>query len=82
MGFTQEEQAKLDEERETHFAKMAQEIKEEMEKRQRRDDLLKFLDIPHSPGSLVISVDGLIDILMDDEKLKVLVSKLRNKAFW
>lgn len=26
--------------------------------------------------------DVLRDILMDEEKLKVLVSKLRNKAFW
>jgi hypothetical protein len=31
-----------------------------------------------------IKVQGykLYDILMDEEKLRVLVSKLRNKAFW
>jgi len=43
-------------------------------------DLCKMLDIPHSLNNIYI-VD-LYDILMDEEKLRVLVSKLRNKAFW
>jgi hypothetical protein len=43
-------------------------------------DLCEMLDIPTSLGS--IYVETLYDILMDEEKLRVLVSKLRNKAFW
>jgi hypothetical protein len=48
--------------------------------------LMEALDIPVHSDVLshwteVYSVD-LYDILMDEEKLKVLVSKLHNKAFW
>ena len=48
--------------------------------------LMDALGIPQridswSRWSDVYAVD-LYDIFMDDEKLKVLVSKLRNKAFW
>lgn len=49
-------------------------------------DMMDFLGIPQhgdawSHWTEVYAVD-LYDILMDDEKLKNLVSKLRNKAFW
>lgn len=33
-------------------------------------------------GRGYVNTDDLYDILMDEEKLKVLVAKLRNKAFW
>jgi hypothetical protein len=55
-----------------------------------RDFFVK-LDIPiinslgmNGQPSTRVKVNGkiLYDILMDEEKLKVLVSKLRNKAFW
>lgn len=32
--------------------------------------------------NIKISGQALYDILMDEEKLRVLISKLRNKAFW
>lgn len=43
-------------------------------------NILTMLEIPHVYGH----IDGrlLVDILMDPEKLQVLVSKLNNKAFW
>lgn len=48
--------------------------------------LFDFLEIPYHnsiiTGSDHMSVFDLYDILMDEEKLRVLVSKLRNKAFW
>jgi len=46
--------------------------------------ILKILDIPHNDKALNSSVPAieLVDILMNEEKLKVLVSKLHNKAFW
>jgi hypothetical protein len=50
---------------------------------------LEALKIPvshryHSscPYSGYVRVDDLYDILMDEERLRVLVSKVRNKAFW
>ena len=53
-------------------------------------DALKVLEIPCEPvysqkkNFWVNAIDSkdLYDILMDEEKLRVLVSKLRNKAFW
>jgi len=33
-------------------------------------------------SSVRLRGDALHDILIDEEKLKILVSKLRNKAFW
>lgn len=50
--------------------------------------LMDFLEIPYSMGGAfyqsppTINTFDLYDILMDEEKLRVLVSKLRNKAFW
>jgi hypothetical protein len=50
--------------------------------------MLKILEIPTDSNGMVcwkpakISSIDLYDILMDEERLKVLVSKLRNKAFW
>ena len=48
--------------------------------------VLGFLDIPCSLGSglsqpMVPALD-LVKILTNEKKLKILVSKLRNKAFW
>ena len=47
--------------------------------------VMDFLEIPYDfgyDGDEGMNVRNLYDILMDDEKLRVLVSKLRNKAFW
>ena len=47
--------------------------------------VMDFLEIPYDfgyDGDEGMNVRDLYDILMDDEKLRVLVSKLRNKAFW
>jgi|HubBroStandDraft_2_1064218.scaffolds.fasta_scaffold1290511_2 hypothetical protein len=46
-------------------------------------DLLEIPTIPvNAPNWYEIYAMDLYDIFMDEEKLKVLVSKLRNKAFW
>jgi hypothetical protein len=55
-------------------------------KLEKADELMKLLEIPtipRNPGcwTELYAID-LYDIFMDEEKLKVLVSKLRNKAFW
>ena len=53
--------------------------------RQNAIKLIKFLEIPYEEAYYYekhISATDLYDILMDEEKLRVLVSKLRNKAFW
>lgn len=47
--------------------------------------ILDVLDIPWSTGSsaqLLVRATDLVKILTDEKKLKVIVSKLRNKAFW
>lgn len=58
--------------------------------------LMNIIEIPYCPiyGSSLdgensqyhstsfVRIDDLYDILMDDEKLKILVGKLKNKAFW
>jgi len=58
------------------------------DKWKKAEDLCKMLDIPFyaytkpEPEEGKIKVTDLYDILMDEEKLKVLVSKLKLKAFW
>lgn len=56
--------------------------------------LMKVLEIPYigvlnnktEDGKYHITssvrVEALYDILMDDDKLKILLSRLKNKAFW
>lgn len=55
--------------------------------------LMEILEIPHTPilnnlgagkyhYTSSVKVGDLYDILMDEEKLKILISKLKNKAFW
>jgi hypothetical protein len=62
-------------------------FKEELEKMERdrtnHEKILTLLGIPFSSGfDQTIRGSDLLKILMDDTKLKVLVSKLNNKAFW
>lgn len=46
-------------------------------------DLLEIPTIPvNAPNWYEIYAMDLYDILMDEEKLKTLISRLRNKAFW
>lgn len=46
-------------------------------------EILKFLDIPYiETFNTSIPAIELVDILMDEEKLQILVSKLKNKVFW
>lgn len=47
---------------------------------EKADEILKMLEIPVKQGR--VDSDVLVAILMDDEKLNKLVSKLKNKAFW
>jgi hypothetical protein len=65
---------------------------EQIKEEKRKTALLKkvhammaFLEIPCANNYVndeFMSVLDLYDILTNEEKLKVLVSKLRNKAFW
>jgi len=59
---------------------------EEIKKKQKRaTEILDVLGIPHHPGIFdepAVPVIDLVKILTDEKKLKVIVSKLRNKAFW
>lgn len=47
---------------------------------------ISFMPIVSYPGGIIshgtVSAYDLYDILMNEEKLKVLVAKLNNKAFW
>lgn len=40
------------------------------------------IEMHHLSYDVVVSVSDLWDILSDDDKLKDLVSRVRNKAFW
>ena len=56
-------------------------LKKNYEDLSRAHELMEFLEIPVASVGLV-SIIKLYDILMDEEKLKVLISKLHNKVFW
>ncbi|HET8792654.1 MAG TPA: hypothetical protein VFM31_02585 [Nitrososphaeraceae archaeon] len=43
-------------------------------------ELMEFLEIPVSSGK--VNITNLYDVLMDEEKLRLLASKLKLKAFW
>ena len=63
------------------------EIEEQrLSKIRKAKEMVKILEIPSYGGvcwkSDTIYAIDLYDILMDEEKLRVLVFKLRNKAFW
>lgn len=56
------------------------------DKLEKARQLVEVLEIPCRPEPfgnwITVHAHDLYDVLMDEEKLKVLVSKLRNKAFW
>jgi hypothetical protein len=52
-----------------------------MEASDKASELVKFLEIPLEDYNYINKVD-LYNIIMDDEKCKKLISKLKNKAFW
>lgn len=64
------------------------ENEEKLLKIRKSHEMLKVLEIPTDSAGIVcwkpakVSSTDLYDIFMDEEKLKVLVSKLHNKAFW
>jgi hypothetical protein len=61
---------------------------EQKRKQKKAIDTMEFLDIPCNKSAIAhhvpptVYATDLYDILMDEEKLRVLVTKLRNKAFW
>ncbi len=63
-------------------ALLRQKLEEIRKKHERIKNILETLDLPVS--GFPPSVDGtaLVDIFMDDKKMKRLLSKLRMKAFW
>jgi hypothetical protein len=75
-----------------HYENYSNECDECQQEAKKIRDLFSMLEIPvvNSIGmkkgtlSARVTVRGqaLYDILTDEEKLKILVSKLRNKAFW
>jgi len=56
------------------------EFEAEQRQRERAENILNTLGIPHT-GQTVDAAE-LADILMDEEKVKVILTKVRNKAFW
>jgi len=54
--------------------------------REKMAEVLRLIGIPsridYFGASQPPKIEDLYDIIMDEEKLKVLVSKLRNKVFW
>lgn len=48
---------------------------------QKIDELLTKLQIPHDSLNLVRGID-LVDILMNEEKVKAILTLIRCKAFW
>jgi hypothetical protein len=60
---------------------VGQSLKDNFDKLSRAQELMELLEIPVRTVGLVSTIE-LYDIFMDDEKLKTLVSKLHNKAFW
>ena len=71
----------LTEEREKLFEEIGNCVKNNLNKIVITQELMEFLEIPTGLAGQIKSTD-LYDILMDKDKLKVLISKLRNKAFW
>jgi len=56
-------------------------IRQNLEKAEAAHKLMELLEIPCKDISSISIID-LYDILMDDKKLKIIVSKLHNKVFW
>lgn len=54
---------------------------EAQKKRELVHDILTQLQIPHNFSNDVLGAD-LADILMDEEKVKAILTRVRNKAFW
>jgi hypothetical protein len=61
--------------------KLPKDVREAFDQIDRVQPVMDFLKIPIDVVGCVNTVD-LYNILMDEEKLKTIVSKLRNKAFW
>lgn len=76
-----EEQARMQTERTEREKALQKEFEEAKKQREKREELLTFLDIPHVSAD-VLRAQLVLDMLMDDDKFKVLAAKLRNKAFW
>jgi SepF-like predicted cell division protein (DUF552 family) len=49
---------------------------------EKANEFMKFLEVPVSAYNGNILPVDLYDILTDEKKLKVLISKINNKAFW
>ena len=49
-------------------------------------EILDMLEIPHSPGwdgqTTNVEAKVLIKLLSDQKRMKMIMSKMRNKAFW
>lgn len=56
-------------------------FQERLAKQRKAEQILQILDIPMNTKFSVLSV-VLVDILMDEEKMKEINSKLNCKAFW
>lgn len=52
------------------------------DKLEEAEEFIGFLGIPPIIGTTNDFMMELCDYFMDDEKVKMLISKLRNKAFW
>ena len=67
------------------FNALAQGLEDVKKREKQAVEVLDFLDIPcQYSGSPFPSVPAteLVKILTDEKKMKVIMSKIRNKAFW
>lgn len=55
---------------------------EEQRVKTRRIDLCRVLELPLSSDASALDAQKTLDILMDKDKFKALITKLNNKAFW
>lgn len=78
---TPEEEENLRLEREEQMRLLNQEMEARQKKKALVDDILNQLQIPHEAGSNLVHGDELADILMDEIKVKAILTRVRNKAF-
>lgn len=79
---TSEEKEKIRLEREESLRLLNKEFEERQKKKALVDDILNQLQIPNEAGSNLVHGDELADILMDEIKVKAILTRVRNKAFW
>jgi len=77
-----EEQEKLRLQQEESIRKLNREMAERQKQREKIHDILTQLQIPHDAGTNAVNGETLANILMDETKVKAILTRVRNKVFW